>query len=95
MPLTDWTLTLDWRHVGRLAANDSNSVYAPSYSTASLSAGYERNVGAWTLNAFARLDNLTNKRYIGSVIVNESNGRFYEAAPGRQWLAGVSAAYRF
>ena len=95
MPLTDWTLTLDWRHVGRLAANDSNSVYAPSYSTASLSAGYQRNVGAWTLNAFARLDNLTDKRYIGSVIVNESNGRFYEAAPGRQWLAGVSAAYRF
>lgn len=94
-PIPHWNLSMEWRHVGRLSANDNNSVYAPSYSSASLSTGYTQQVGHWTLNAFARLDNLTDKRYVGSVIVNESNGRYYEASPGRQWMAGVSAAYRF
>ena len=62
---------------------------------AALSAGYARDWGRWTLDVFARIDNLTNRRYVGSVIVNESNGRYYEAAPGRQWMAGASLAYRF
>jgi iron complex outermembrane recepter protein len=32
-------------------------------------------------------------RYIGSVIVNEANGRFFEPAPGRSWLAGVDLGF--
>jgi iron complex outermembrane receptor protein len=31
----------------------------------------------------------------GSVIVNESNGRYYEPAPGRSAFAGVDVAYAF
>jgi hypothetical protein len=74
--------------VGRIAADDKNQVYAPSYNVASLSVGYTRRLGAWKLNAFARVDNLADKNYVGSVIVNEGNGRYYEPAPGRQWMAG-------
>ena len=29
------------------------------------------------------------------VIVNESNGRYYEPAPGRNYGVGLSVAYRF
>jgi len=29
------------------------------------------------------------------VIVNEGNGRYFEPAPGRTWLAGVSGTLRF
>jgi iron complex outermembrane receptor protein len=32
---------------------------------------------------------------VGSVIVNDGNSRFYESAPGRQWMTGVSAGYQF
>jgi len=94
-PHADWRLGADWRHVSAIAANDSNSVEAPSYDVLGLSAGYTRQWGAWKLNAFARVDNVTDKKYVGSVIVNEGNGRFYEAAPGRQWMAGVSLGYQF
>ncbi len=94
-PDNHWNVGLDWRQVGRIAANDGNSVYSPGYGVASLSGEHVRHVGAWTLKAFARVDNLADRQYVGSVIVNESNGRFYEAAPGRQWMAGVSAAYQF
>ncbi|MBC7711119.1 MAG: hypothetical protein H7203_13735, partial [Rhizobacter sp.] len=44
----------------------------------------------WT--AFVRGDNLGNKIYSGTVIVNEANRRYYEPAAGRTWLSGVSVA---
>lgn len=94
-PHADWRVGADWRHVGAIAANDSNSVEAPGYGVLGLSAGYTRQWGPWKLDVFARIDNLADKQYVGSVIVNESNGRYYEAAPGRQWMAGLSASYQF
>jgi iron complex outermembrane receptor protein len=41
------------------------------------------------------VDNLTNRRYAGSVIVNEGNGRYYESASGRSWSAGLQASLGF
>lgn len=62
---------------------------------AALSTGYVKQVGPWALSAYARIDNLFDRRYAGSVIVNESNGRYYEPAPGRGVGLGVGATYRF
>ena len=42
-----------------------------------------------------RLDNLLDRHYVGSVIVGDGNGRYYEAAPGRSWYAGAGVEYRF
>jgi iron complex outermembrane receptor protein len=36
-----------------------------------------------------------DKEYIGSTRVNDTNGRCYEPAPGRTWLIGIGASYRF
>jgi iron complex outermembrane receptor protein len=47
------------------------------------------------LRTFLRFDNIFDRQYVGSVIVGDGNKRFYEAAPGRTWLAGVSAKYSF
>jgi len=33
--------------------------------------------------------------YAGSVTVNEGNNRFFEPAPGRNWVIGVRAAQMF
>jgi iron complex outermembrane recepter protein len=41
------------------------------------------------------VDNLSDKKYAGSVIVNEGNGRYFEPAAGRTWLLSASAAYSF
>ena len=94
-PHSDWRVGADWRHVSAIAANDSNSVEAPSYNVFGLSVSYTQQWGAWKFNTFARVDNVANKQYVGSVIVNEGNGRFYEAAPRRQWMAGISLGYQF
>jgi iron complex outermembrane receptor protein len=55
----------------------------------------QQSIGAWTLSQFVRLDNLTDRAYVGSVIVNEGNSRFFEPGPGRSWVLGLNARYRF
>jgi iron complex outermembrane receptor protein len=42
------------------------------------------------LEGFARLDNVLDRHAIGSVIVNDSNGRYFEPAPGRIWMVGLA-----
>jgi iron complex outermembrane receptor protein len=49
----------------------------------------------WRLTEFVRVDNLFDKNYVGSVIVNEGNGRYYEPSPRRNMTVGFSASYRF
>ncbi|HEY6897148.1 MAG TPA: TonB-dependent receptor [Rhodocyclaceae bacterium] len=68
---------------------------APGYTTAAFRIGTEQKQGAWRFGEFLRVDNLFDKAYAGSVIVGDSNKRYYEAAPGRNWLIGASARYTF
>ena len=95
VPPQGWRGGIEGRYVSKIYANDNNASAAPPYFTASVHAGYLLPLERWTLNAFARIDNLFDRQYAGSVIINESNGRYFESAPGRNWSAGVSASYRF
>lgn len=74
---------------------DGKARPAPAYTIANLRFGYDHKVGPWALKGFLRIDNLFDKNYVGSVIVGDGNGRFYESAPGRTWLLGTSARYAF
>ena len=60
-----------------------------------LNLGYAARLGGWQLTGFGRVDNAFDRRYAGSVIVNEGNGRYFEPAPGRTWLLGTSASHAF
>ncbi|MFT4266001.1 MAG: TonB-dependent receptor, partial [Xenophilus sp.] len=95
VPPQGWRAGAELRALGRIQANDLNTASAPGYAVASLYAGYVLQWEAWEFNAFARVDNLFDRRYAGSVIVNESNARYFEPAPGRGWTVGVGGAYRF
>jgi iron complex outermembrane receptor protein len=86
---------LEWRYVGRVFVDDTNSDAAAAAATLNLRLALRQAHGRWTVSEFVRVDNVANSRHAGSVIVNEANGRFFEPAPGRTWLAGVEAAYRF
>jgi iron complex outermembrane receptor protein len=83
------------RHNGRVYVDDANSESASAYTVGNLRAGFEQRGKRWRVSEFARLDNVTDKNYVGSVIVADGNGRFYEPAPGRNWLVGVSASVSF
>ncbi len=86
---------LEGRAAGSIAANDVNAAYAGGYGIMNLRAVARQSISGWSLTEFARIDNLLDRAYVGSLIVNQSASQFYESAPGRNWLAGVRAAYRF
>jgi iron complex outermembrane receptor protein len=83
----------EWRAQSRLPVDDRNTDYAAGWGVVNLSARRTFMAGGWNLRAFLRIDNVLDARYIGSVIVNESNGRFFEPAPGRSWTVGLDARY--
>lgn len=88
-------LAAEVQYVSKVYVNDRNTEAAPGYTIGSLRAVGTRQLGAWALRAFVRTDNVTDRDYAGSVIVGDTNGRYYEPAPGRTWFAGASAQVRF
>ncbi|WP_020656632.1 TonB-dependent receptor family protein [Massilia niastensis] len=80
----------------RVFAEDTNTATpAPGYAIVNARVQASQQFGGWRLRQFARLNNLFDRGYIGSVIVGDTNRRFYEAAPGRNWILGASARYQF
>lgn len=79
----------------RIFVNDINTEAAKQYAMANLRLAYSHQFGGWKFTEFVRVDNIADTKYSGSVIVNEGNGRFYEPAPGRNYMVGVSASYTF
>jgi len=94
-PPTGWQAGLQGRYVGRIHANDANTATAPGYFVASMLLGHVWQLDSWRFNAFARIDNLFDRRYIGSTIVNAGQDRYYEPAPGRNWTAGITLSHEF
>lgn len=86
---------VDVQYMDKVYVNDTNSDAAPSYSVTSANVGYAWVIGDWKVNSFARVDNLFDKNYAGSVIVNDGNGRYFEPADGRNWSAGLRVIKQF
>ena len=85
----DWTFALEGVGVSDVTVNDVGSARAPGYVVAHLEAAREWHLDRGSIRTFLRIDNAFDHAYIGSVIVNEGNGRFYEPAPGRSALVGI------
>jgi len=95
-----WQLGASLDVSSKVQVNDTNTDAAPGYAVVGLRAGYtlggrpEGSSGTaprWQL--WARLDNLADRRYAGSVIVNDGNGRFFEPAAGRRVMVGLRAQF--
>jgi len=89
-----FSTTLETIARAKLYADDRNTDAAASYWVANLRAGFKQETTHWSFSEFARLDNLANRAYVGSVIVNDANSRFFEPAPGRTVYVMFNAALR-
>ena len=90
-----FSTTLETLGRARIYVDDRNSDAAAGFWVANLRAGFEQETRHWRFSEFARLDNLADRAYVGSVIVNETNSRFFEAAPGRTAYVMFNAALRY
>lgn len=79
----------------RIYTADNNQVYAPDYTTFDASARGTYSVRSMQFDWWLKLANFTDENYVGSVIVNQSNGRAFEPALGRNFSAGIKLTHQF
>jgi len=80
----------------KVYAEDANAeIPAPGYGVLNARVQARQTLAGWQFKEFIRLNNLADRTYVGSLIVGDANKRFYEAAPGRNWMLGISARYVF
>lgn len=95
-PASGVSTAIEAMYRSELYVEDSNSARsAPSYALFNWQARFEQRVGALTFNQVLRIDNLLDRDYIGSVIVGDGNGRYYEPGPERAWYIGAGVQYQF
>ncbi|WP_062066508.1 TonB-dependent receptor family protein [Cellvibrio sp. OA-2007] len=88
-------LDLGAQQRSRIYSADNNQVYAPDFYTLDLSARGAYSANSLQVNWWLKLANLSDETYVGSVIVNQSNGRAFEPALGRNLSAGISLVHNF
>ncbi|TBR36691.1 MULTISPECIES: TonB-dependent receptor [Dyella] len=88
-----WRVGVELQGVDAVTVNDLGRERAPGYLLTGVDLAYALPLGPSRLTLSARVDNLFDRRVIGSVIVNEGNGRYYEPAPGRTLMFGAQLAF--
>ncbi len=74
---------------------DDNAVYAPAYRTVDLHLQGNYVVDQMRFGWWMKMANASDENYVGSVVVNQANGRAFEPALGRNLMAGVSLQQEF
>lgn len=89
-----WSTALEFVAISSLNANETGTVAAPGYGLLHAEVGRNWKIASGELRGFARIENLLDRNYVGSVIVNEGNSRFYEAGPERSMTVGAQWQWR-
>jgi iron complex outermembrane receptor protein len=87
--------TFEFVTAGANHSSDTNldNLKAGGYSLYNLRLAHRLDINSMTLTAYGQLNNLTDKKYMGSMIVG--NSAPFEPAPGRNWMVGLNAITRF
>jgi iron complex outermembrane receptor protein len=85
-------LGVEMVQAGRIYANDTNTESADGRTVFNLSASQRWSVGKGAMTAYARINNVGDERYVGSVIVNQSALQFYEPGLPQNWSMGLSVS---
>ena len=73
--------------------NDANSDAAAGYGLVNLHCDLAQQRSGWHFGESLRVDNLGNRRYVGTVIVNEANARYFEPGPGTTAYLMLNVSY--
>ena len=82
------------QYVSDVQVNDLNTAAASAYAVFGADAGYGVDLKHSRVQGFLRINNLLNRHYVGSVIVDDGNGRYFEPGSGFAVLAGVNVVFK-
>ncbi|MDE2349130.1 MAG: TonB-dependent receptor [Gammaproteobacteria bacterium] len=107
VPMNSFYAGLTWRYApagfsvtaetesrAHIYVNDRNTDAAAGYWIANLRFGLKQSTRRWRFSEYLRVDNLADRAYVGAVVVGESNGKYFEPAPGRTEMVMFNAAWR-
>jgi iron complex outermembrane receptor protein len=72
--------------------DDVNSSNAAGWAIANVRAGGRISIGGVQLQPVVGVNNIFDRRYAGSIVINATGGRYYEPAPERSISVGVTVA---
>jgi iron complex outermembrane receptor protein len=76
----------------KIYTTDVNDEAAPAYTLLNWRASLaQQKQGGWSFREFVRIENVLDRKYVGSVIVNATNAQYYEPAPERAFVLGFTA----
>lgn len=96
LPIASKQVALELRAGSGVSVNDTNSEATPRHVLVAVRASHRMPLGdGLSLDLLARVDNLANRKWVGSTIVNDANGRFFEPGAPRSLLLSARLAKTF
>ncbi|HTR31266.1 MAG TPA: TonB-dependent receptor [Puia sp.] len=84
-----------YTYTDRIALNDANTFFAGSYNLLAGRIGFRKVLARWKGDVYAGVDNAADVKYSLGDDFNAAANRFYNAAPAKNFYAGVSLNYLF
>jgi len=75
---------------GSVLVDDTLATRVSGWSQLNLRAGVDARAGGWIVRPFGGVQNVLDREYVGSVVINAAGGRYYEPAPRRNAYVGVA-----
>jgi iron complex outermembrane recepter protein len=87
---------ITWFYSDPIALNDANTVFAAAFQTLGARLGFRKSwTNKFSTDLFGSVDNIFNVQYSLGNDINAPGGRYFNAAPGINYSAGVSLKYSF
>ena len=84
-------INVTYNYVDKIALNDANSAYASSYNLLGVKMGFKNDFNRKiSAEIFAGADNIFDTKYSLGNDINAAAGRYYNAAPRRNYYIGIS-----
>lgn len=85
-----WYINVTGTYTDHIPLNDANSAFAEDYILANLRAGRRFDISQrLKLEVFGGINNILDQRYSLGNDLNAFGGRYYNAAPGRNFFGGI------
>jgi len=91
---TGFNAALEVSYLSNLEVNDVNTAGAPAYGLVGLNGGYVWDLPKMRIKSFVRVDNLAGTNYVGAIVVNDSNGQYFQPGSSRAAYAGMSLTWK-